>query len=361
MGLGAFPAVSLQEARDKASHARKLCQDGIDPVEARKAERAAGALADARSMTFDQCVKAYITAHRTGWRNVKHAAQWTTTLATYASPVFGALPVHAIDVGLVIKALERDDLWSTKPETANRVRGRIEAVLDWAKARGYRNGENPAHWRGHLDHLLPARAKVRRVKHHAALNYRELGTFMAALREQEALAARALEFAILTAGRTNEVIHARWDEIDEDAKVWTVPAERMKAGREHRVPLADAALCILQRVRQVRQNDHVFPGERRAMLSDRACLRLLRRMGHSDITVHGFRSTFRTWAAERTSQAREIAEAALAHVVGDATEQAYQRGDMFEKRRQLMDAWAAYCNKRPLSGAVIDLKAKVSV
>jgi integrase len=361
MGLGAFPAVSLQQARDKASYARRLCQDGIDPVEARKAERAAGALAHSRNMTFDQCAKAYITAHRAGWRNVKHAAQWTTTLTTYASPVFGTLPVQAIDVGLVIKALERDDLWSTRPETASRVRGRIEAVLDWAKARGYRNGENPARWRSHLDHLLPARSKVRKVKHHAALNYRELGTFMAALRERETLAARALEFAILTAGRTNEVIPARWDEIDVGAKVWTVPAGRMKAGREHRVPLTDAALRILKRMQEVRQNEHVFPGERGAALSSTACLRLLRRMGHADLTVHGFRSTFRTWAAERTSQAREIAEAALAHVVGDATEQAYQRGDMFEKRRKLMDAWAAYCSKRPLSAEVIDLKTKVSV
>jgi integrase len=357
MGLGAFPAVSLQEARDKASSARKLCQDGIDPVEARKAERAKAKLADARSFTFNQCAKAYITAHRAGWRNVRHAAQWTTTLATYASPVFGALPAHAIDTTLVLKVLE--PIWSTKPETASRVRGRIEAVLNWAKARGYRNGENPAHWRGHLDHLLPARAKVRTVVHHAALPYREIGTFMAALRERKTLAARALEFAILTAGRTSEVTHARWDEIDVSAKLWTVPAGRMKAGREHRVPLSDAALCILERMRQVRQNDHIFPGERRAALSGMAMLKTLERIDRPELTVHGFRSTFRTWAAECTRYPREIAEAVLAHVVGDATEQAYQRGDMFEKRRKLMDAWAAYC-KRPLSGAVIDLKTKVS-
>jgi integrase len=336
MGLGAFPDVSLQQARDKASQARKLCQDGIDPVEARKAARAASALGDARSMTFDQCAKAYITAHRAGWRNVKHAAQWTTTLATYASPVFGALPVQAIDVALVTKALER--IWNTKPETASRVRGRMESVLDWAKARGYRNGENPARWRGHLDHLLPARAQVRKVKHHAAFDYRELGTFMNALRERETLAARALEFAILTAARSGEVRGARWGEIDLVDKVWTVPAERMKTGREHRVPLSAAALRIVARMQEVRQNDHVFPGERSAALSHGTYLRLLRRMGHAGPTVHGFRSTFRTWAAERTSQAREIAEAALAHVVGDATEQAYQRGDLFEKRRKLMDA-----------------------
>jgi integrase len=358
MGLGAFPDVSLQQARDNASSARKLCKDGIDPVEARKAERAKARLADARSMTFNQCVKAYITAHRAGWRNVKHAAQWISTLETYASPIFGTLPVQAIDVGLVTKALEL--IWTTKPETASRVRGRIEAVLDWAKVRGHRAGENPARWRGHLDHLLPARTKVRKIEHHAALPYREIGAFMPALREREALAARALEFAILTAARTSEVINARWDEIDLQAKVWTVPAERMKAGREHRVPLSDAAVGIVKGMRELRQNDHIFPGERREALSNMAFLMLLRRMDHADLTAHGFRSTFRTWAAECTRHPRQLAEAALAHVVGHVTEQAYQRGDMFEKRRKLMDAWAAFCSKPARTGAVIDLKTKVS-
>jgi integrase len=358
MGLGAFPDVSLQGARDKASSARKLCKDGIDPVDARKAERAKAKLADTRSMTFNQCAKAYITAHRAGWRNVKHAAQWTSTLETYASPTFGTLPVQAIDVGLVTKVLE--PIWSTKSETASRLRGRIEAVLDWAKVHGYRTGDNPARWRGHLDQLLPARTKVRRVEHHAALPYREMGTFMPALREREALAARALEFAILTAARTGEVINARWDEIDLQAKVWTVSAERMKAGREHRVPLSGSAVGILERMQQVRQNDHIFPGERRASLSNMSFLMLLRRMDRDDLTTHGFRSTFRTWAAECTTYPREIAEAALAHVVGDATEQAYQRGDVFEKRRKLMDAWATYCTKPARTGPMIDWKAKVS-
>jgi integrase len=359
MGLGAFPDVSLQEARERASSAHRLCRQGIDPVEARKAERAKSRLDAARSMTFDQCANAYITAHRAGWRNVKHASQWASTLAAYASPVFGTLPVQAVDVGLVTRALEV--IWSTKPETASRVRGRIEAVLDWAKVRGYRNGENPARWRGHLDHLLPARTKVRKVEHDAALPYGQIGAFMQALREREAFAARALEFAILTAARTSEVINARWNEIDLQAKVWTVPAERMKAGREHRVPLSDAAVGILKRMQEVRQNDYIFPGERRQSLSNMAFLMLLRRMDRADLTAHGFRASFRTWAAERAPYPREIAEAALAHVVGDATEQAYQRGDMFEKRRKLMDAWAAYCSKRPLSGAVVDLKTKVSV
>jgi integrase len=354
MGLGAFPDVSLQQARDNASSARKLCKDGIDPVEARKAGRAKAQLADARSITFNQCAKAYITAHRAGWRNIKHASQWTSTLETYASPVFGTLPVHAIDVGLVTKALE--PIWSTKPETASRVRGRIEAVLDWAKVRGYRAGENPARWRGHLDHLLPARTKVRKVEHHAALPYCEIGAFMPALRERDALAARALEFAILTAARTSEVINARWDEIDLRAKVWTVPAERMKSGREHRVPLSDAAVRILDRMQGVRENDHVFPGERREALSNMAFLMLLRRMGHAELTAHGFRSTFRTWAAECTNYPREVVEAALAHIVGDATEQAYQRGDMFEKRRRLMTTWAEYCAKPPARAALLPMR-----
>lgn len=358
MGLGAFPDVSLQQARDKANGARKLSKDGIDPIEARKAELAKARLADARIVTFNHCAKAYITGHRAGWRNAKHAAQWTTTLETYVSPIFGMLPAQAIDVGLVTKALE--PIWSTKPETASRVRGRIEAILDWAKVRGYRTGENPARWRGHLDHLLPARTKVRKVEHHAALPYREIGAFIAALREREALAARALEFAILMAARTSEVINARWDEINLQARVWTVPAERMKAGREHRVPLSEAAVAILERMQQVRQNDHIFPGERRELMSNMAFLMLLRRMDHADLTAHGFRSTFRTWAAECTRYPREIAEAALAHVVGDATEQAYQRGDMFEKRRKIMDAWATYCSKPAQNNAVIDLASKVS-
>jgi integrase len=358
MGLGAFPDVGLQQARDKASDARKLCKDGIDPVEARKAERAKALLANARIVTFNQCAKAYIAAHRAGWRNAKHAMQWTSTLETYVSPIFGTLPVQAIDLSFVTKVLE--PIWSTKPETASRVRGRIEAVLDWAKVRGYRTGDNPARWRGHLDHLLPARTKVRKVKHHAALPYREIGVFMLALRERHALAARALEFAILTAARTSEVINARWDEIDLRAKTWTVPAERMKAGREHRVPLSDAAIGILDHMQTIRQNDHVFPGERSAALSTMAFLMLLRRMDRDDLTAHGFRSTFSTWAAECTNFPREVVEAALAHVVGDATEQAYQRGDVFEKRRKLMVAWATYCAKSPQSGSVIDLKAKVS-
>jgi integrase len=346
--------VSLAEARERAAECRQLRKQGIDPIESRRAAKADRLVAAAKAMTFDQAAAAYITSHRAGWRNPKHAAQWKATLATYASPIIGKLPVSSIDTGLVLQALE--PIWATKPETAGRVRGRIEAVLDWTTARGYRTGENPARWRGHLDKLLPARSKVRSVKHHAALPYAELPAFLGSLREQEGASARALEFTILTAARTNESIGAQWSEFDLSGKVWTAPAERMKAGREHRVPLSAAAVEILRRMENVREGELVFPGDRRAALSNMAMLMLLRRMGREDLTVHGFRSTFRTWAAECTSFPREVIEAALAHLVGDATERAYQRGDLFEKRRRLMDAWGTYCAKPAETGAVFKLK-----
>jgi integrase len=354
MGLGSLNDTTLAEAREKASGARKRRGQGDDPIDAKRAHRAAAALARAKVMSFDQCRDAYIAAHRAGWRNAKHAAQWTSTLDAYVTPVFGQLPVGAIDTGLVTKALE--PIWSAKTETASRVRGRIEAILDWAKVRGYRGGENPARWRGHLDSLLPARSKVRRVEHHAALPFTEIGAFMAQLREQSSTAARALEFTILTAARTGEVLGARWDEIDVDAAVWTVPSDRMKGAREHRVPLSAAALAVIENMQTRRENDYVFPGDRRDRLSGRAMDMLLRRMGR-EVTVHGFRSSFRDWAAEHTNFAREVAEAALAHVVGDKVEAAYRRGDLFDKGRRLMTAWADFCNEAPASGTVVPLRA----
>jgi integrase len=351
MGLGSLADVSLAEAREHAAACRQLRKQGIDPIESRRAAKAERLVAAAKAMTFDQAAAAYIASHRAGWRNPKHAAQWKATLATYVSPVFGSLPVSSIDTGLVLKTLEA--IWATKPETAGRVRGRIEAVLDWTTARGYRTGENPARWRGHLDKLLPARSKVRKVRHHPALAYAELPAFLAALREQQGAGARALEFTILTVARTNETVGARWSEFDLLGKVWTAPAEHMKAGREHRVPLSAAAVAVLRRMEAVREGEQVFPGDRRTALSNMAMLMLLRRMGRDDLTVHGFRSTFRTWAAECTSFPREVIEAALAHLVGDATEQAYQRGDLFEKRRRLMAAWADYCARAPAAGVVV--------
>jgi integrase len=354
MGLGSLNDTTLAEAREKAAVARKQRVQGDDPIDTKRAQRASAALARAKAMSFDQCRDAYIAAHRAGWRNAKHAAQWTSTLEAYVTPVFGQLPVGAIDTGLVTKALE--PIWAAKTETASRVRGRIECILDWAKARGFRNGENPARWRGHLDSLLPARSKVRRVEHHAALPFSEIGAFMAQLREQSTAAARALEFTILTAARTGEVLGACWDEIDRDAAVWTIPPDRMKGAREHRVPLSAAALAVIEQMHSLRENDYVFPGDRRDRLSDRAMDMLLRRMGR-EVTVHGFRSSFRDWAAECTHFPREVAEAALAHAVGDKVEAAYRQGDLFAKRQRLMSEWAGYCYKTPASGTVISLHA----
>jgi integrase len=336
MGLGPLHTVSLADARAKALDMRRQRLDGPDPLTARREAVAKARIVDARAMTFRQCAEAYIKAQATGWKNPKHAAQWPSTLGAYVYPIFGALAVQAVDVGLVMKALE--PIWTEKPETASRVRGRIEAVLDWATASKYRKGENPARWKGHLENLLPKKSKVRRVEHHAALPYAELGAFMADLRQREGTAARALEFAILTAARTGEVIGATWDEVDFEARLWTIPGDRMKAGREHRVPLGEAALSILRPLYEVRTGDKVFP------ISNMAMLMLLRRMGRGDLTAHGFRSTFSDWCAEQTAVPSEVREMALAHTVGDKVEAAYRRGDLFEKRRQLMEEWARFCS-----------------
>jgi integrase len=347
MGLGPLALYGLQEARAKALDARRKRHEGIDPIEARRAERAQQRLDAAKAITFKQCAEAYINARRAGWRNSKHAGQWGATLSTYAYPHIGALPVQAIDIALVLKVLE--PIWTTRPETAGRVRGRLESILDFAKVCGYRDGENPARWRGHLDKVLAARSKVRKVEHHAALPYIELPGFLVSLREQEGIAARALEFAILTAARTGEVIGACWNEVDLLDKVWTVPAARMKAHREHRVPLSARALAILDEMQAARHGDaFVFPGGKPGRpLSNMAFLMLLRRMGRGDLTAHGFRATFKTWASERTSFQNEIVEASLAHVIGGKVEQAYRRGDLFDKRRRLMQQWAAFCTTAP--------------
>ena len=281
-------------------------------------------------------------------------ANRAATLSTYAYPIIGALPVQSVDTGLVLKVLE--PIWTAKPETASRLRGRLESILDFAKVRGYRDGENPARWRGHLDKLLAPRSKVRQVEHHAALPYAELAAFLASLREQEGIAPRALELLILTAARTGEVIGARWNEINLLDKTWVVPAGRMKAHREHRVPLSPRALDILKDMHGLRSSDDpdafVFPGRKpKTPLSNMAFLMLLRRMGRGALTTHGFRATFKTWASERTSFQNEIVEASLAHTIGGKVEQAYMRGDMFEKRRRLMQAWATYCATAPAQEA----------
>jgi integrase len=354
MGLGSLYAVTLSEARARAAEARRLKSAGIDPIGARHGQRAAEQAEAARQVTFKEAADVYIRAHKAGWRNAKHGSQWPSTLAAYVYPIIGALPVQKIDTGLVVRVLE--PIWTTKTETASRVRQRIEAVLDSATARGHRHGENPARWRGHLDSLLPARAKVRRVKHHAALPYAELGTFMAELRQQSGLTARAMELLILTATRTTECIAARWSEIDLDNKIWTIPAERIKAGREHRIPLSSVAVTFVRQLAETKVNVFVFPGRPGKPLSHGALWTLLKGMNRSDLTVHGFRSTFRDWAAERTNFPREVAEMALSHAIADTVEAAYRRGDLLEKRRRLMEAWASYATANPVAGKVVPMR-----
>ena len=341
MGLGSCATWSLAEARERARECRKLTSEGVDPIEVRREKRQEAALEVAKAVTFRTCAEKYIEAHKAGWRNAIHAAQWPSSLENHVYPAIGDMPVQAIDTGLVMNVLE--PIWTTKPETATRVRARIEAVLDWATTRSYRRGENPARWKGHLQNLLPKRSKVKKVQHHPALPFAQMAAFMAGLRAQDTIPARALEFTILTAARSGEALGALWSEIDLDAGIWTVPAERMKAGVEHRVPLSAPALTILAQLRG-RDEILVFPGSRsRRPLNDKAMRDVLVRLDRVGLTVHGFRSSFRDWAGECTSYPRDLAEMALAHTVGDATERAYRRSDLFEKRRELMDAWAAWC------------------
>ncbi|OBV10536.1 tyrosine-type recombinase/integrase [Erythrobacter dokdonensis] len=351
IGLGsAGPGgISLAAARDLATALRLKVKAGIDPLEERhRAEadsKAAEQAAKVAGITFKAMAETHIAANKESWRNAKHRQQWENTLKTYAYPVIGDLPVSEVDTPHVLKVLE--PIWREVPETASRLRGRIETVLDSAKARGYRQGENPARWRGHLAQILPARTKLSRG-HHKAMPYDAIPAFMEQLQKREAVAALALEFVILTAARTGEIIGATWGEVDLAKAVWTVPAERMKAGKEHRVPLSPRAVEILEQTKQL-GGKHLFPGAARAKLSGMAMAMLLRRM-KQDVTVHGFRSAFRDWAAECTGYSHEVAEMALAHTIGNAVERAYRRGDLFEKRRRLMADWATYC----ASGAPAD-------
>ena len=361
MGLGPLDAVTLADARVKALDARRLRLAGVDPINARKDALADARLEAARSITFKDAAERYMEAHKAGWRSAKHRDQWRATLKTYAYPVFGTLSVQAVDVALVMKVLE--PIWGTRTETASRVRGRIESVLDWAAARGYRLGENPARWRGHLQNLLPRRSKVQKVEHHPALPYGEIGAFMVDLRRQEGTAASALEFVILTACRAGEVIGARWGEFNIEEVLWTIPPERIKSDRQHRLSLSPAALTIINAMQEVHttgQGDgFVFPGGKRARpLSDTALRAVLKRMGRGDLTVHGFRSTFRDWAAERTNYPREAAEMALGHAVADKVEAAYRRSDLFQKRRRLMVEWARFCHSGAKAGEVVALRGR---
>ena len=347
IGLGSVSDKNnLARAREKAKELKESLQNGKDPLETRRATKLADALDQANAMTFDQCAAAYIASHRSGWKNAKHASQWQNTLETYASPLIGKLPVAAIDTALVVRVLE--PIWLAKTETATRLRGRIEAVLDWAKVMEKRQGDNPARWRGHLDKLLPKQSRVKRTEHHAALPWQQIGEFMLHLRQQEGIAAKAAELAILTACRSGEVRLATWQEFNFDAAMWVIPAERMKAGIEHRVPLSAAVLALLESM--PRMGDLIFPGTKYGKpLSDMSLTAVLKRMKRGDLTMHGFRSSFRDWCAESLTNAfpREVCEHALAHRLSDKAEAAYQRGDMFEKRKLLMAAWADYCGTVP--------------
>lgn len=357
MGLGSVSTFTLQDARDRAQAARKLLTDGADPLEAKRAARQQASMEAANARSFDWCAAEYIKAHEAGWRNAKHAAQWRATLETYAGPVIGAMSVAAVDTAHVLRTLE--PIWSVKAETASRLRGRIESILDWARVHGYREGENPARWRGHLDKLLPARSKVQKVEHHPALPWREMGLFMQDLRAMPGTAARAVEYIVLTACRTSEAFNADWREIDLAQRTWTIPAVRMKAGKEHIIPLSDAAVSVLQAQAAAHgMEGFIFPGTRSGKpLSNMAGLMLLKRMGRADLTVHGFRSAFRDWAGESTSHPREVIEHALAHQLKDKAEASYARGTLFEKRRVLMADWASYCARPAESGAVVPLRA----
>ena len=353
MGLGSKLAVSLARAREKAQEARELLADGIDPIQARDAAKTALVLAEKRSKHFRECAEAYIEAHRSSWKNAKHVSQWENTLETYCYPELGGLPVSSIDPGLVLKVLE--PIWNEKPETASRLRGRIESILDWATVRGYREGLNPARWRGHLDQTLPKRSTVAKIVHHAALPYVQAPAFMRELRAVEGTAPRALEFIILTACRTGEAIAAQWSEIDLAHKVWTIPAARTKAKKEHKVPLSDRAVEIL---RGLEKGAFVFPGRKEEeSLSNMACLKVLERMKRDNITTHGFRSTFRDWAAERTNFPSFVVEMALAHAIESKVEAAYRRGDLFEKRRQLMAGWSDYLKSQPSKATIHQIAA----
>lgn len=365
MGLGPLVDLSLLEAREKAARCRKLLLDGIDPQEARAAERQERAEEIARSVPFEECGELYLAAYEPTWRNPKHRAQWRSTLKTYVYPVIGKLPASAVDTTLVMKILE--PIWHAKPETAGRVRGRIESIWDWAKGRGYCVGENPARWKGHLEHQLPKRSKVRRVRHHPALPYADLPAFMAELRTREGQSARALEFTILTAARTGAVIGGLLSEVDFKAKIWTVPPERAgtkivgEDAKPRRVPLCDRAIWLLENAERDEGNPHLFAGaEPGDALSNMAMLELMREM-RPGYVPHGFRSTFKDWCSETTNYPSEVSEAALWHAVADKVEAAYRRGELFKKRQRLMDEWARYCARPARVASRADAGVVVSI
>lgn len=365
MGLGPFPEISLAEAREKARTLRKKIRDGIDPLqEKRKAK-----LTSSKAKTFEQCALAFIEDKKIEWRNDKHVKQWSSTLTTYAFPLIGQFPINAIDNDAILLVLRQEvstkdgstsTLWNARNETASRLRGRLESIIDWAKVSGYREGENPAAWQGNLKHVLPAPGKVQKVEHHAALPFSEIGTFMEKLRQRSGISAKALEFAILTAARSGEVRGATWDEIDLHNKTWTISAERMKASKSHTVPLSDSAYMLLKNMPRIVGNSLIFPAPKGGIMSDQAFKALFDRMQVANITTHGFRSTFKDWArsCKGTEFSDEVSELALAHVNNDQTRAAYARDQLLPQRMQLMQEWAIYCNTK--TTRIIPIKAHIA-
>lgn len=355
MGLGPFPDVSLADARVAAATARTVVKAGRDPIAEREAARDGARLAQARKVTFDVAAEQFIADHEATWKNKKHRQQWRNTLATYVSPTIGSLSVAAIDKADITRVL--DPIWKTKPETASRVRGRIETILNWATGRGHRDGENPARWRGHLDSVYQARAKVRRVKHHAAIAIDDMPSVYAGLSKANGISYRAVRFTILTAVRAGETTGATWSEFDPEAAVWTIPAERMKMAREHRVPLSREALAIVRELYDLRTSERVFPGQRKGRpLSIASLSKSLKVAAGKGLTTHGCRSTFKDWASERSTFPREASEMALAHAIGDKTEAAYRRGELMKKRAAMMQAWAAFVTTPRKAGNVVTLE-----
>jgi integrase len=359
-GLGSYPTISLEKARDEALLCRQLRKKGIDPIDYYNDLATKKNLEKAKSTTFKECALAYINTHKHGWRNEKHESQWRNTLETYAYPFIGNLPVQVIDIDLVMKVLE--PIWFDKTETASRVRQRIENILDWATVRNLRQGDNPALWRGRLDKLLPKRSKIQKPKHFAAMDYRVLPEYFKSLREKDTIASKALAFTILTATRNGEARAATRPELDDKANAWVIPDNRMKAGREHRIPLSKEASDIIKEMEPFKKVtvDFIFPGLAKGKPINEAALMKLLKKDHPTLTIHGFRSSFRDWCAEQTNYPREVAEAALAHTIKDKTEAAYQRGDMFEKRRKLMNAWAEYCLNDKGNSEVVPINKAVS-
>jgi integrase len=355
LGLGGYPDTTLEQAREKAREIRSQVWQGIDPIAARKAAQDALRAAEAKRLTFDQAALQCWRARSQEFRNAKHAKQWLSTLKLYASPVMGNLPIDHVELAHVVKAVE--PIWTTKTETASRLRGRIETVLEWAKASGYRNGaDNPAKW-DTLKHVLPTPSKVKKVEHHAALPWQDVGAFMADLRKRDGMGARALEFAILTAARSGEVRGATWDEIDLHAKLWTISAERMKAGKKHCVPLSEPAIKLLKSLPRMEDCDYVFASPRGKALSDMSISAVCRRMG-VDVVPHGFRSSFKDWARNCTRYEDEVSELALAHVNSDQTRAAYARDELLPKRAKLMTEWAKYCGTVPSKASVVPIRSR---